>query len=44
MNAAGGLSVKGVKRKVELIGFDDRSEAATVVRTYEKLMRPTRST
>lgn len=38
VNAAGGLSVKGKKRKVELIGFDDRSEAETVVRTYEKLM------
>ena len=38
LNAAGGLSVKGKKRKVELIGFDDRSEAETVVRTYEKLM------
>jgi len=38
VNAAGGLNVKGVKRKVELIGFDDRSETETVVRTYEKLM------
>jgi len=38
VNAAGGLSVKGKKRKVELIGFDDRSEAETMVRTYEKLM------
>jgi len=38
VNAAGGLNVKGKKRKVELIGFDDRSEAETVVRTYEKLM------
>ena len=38
VNAAGGLSVKGKKRKVELVGFDDRSEAETVVRTYEKLM------
>jgi len=38
VNAAGGLSVKGVKRKVELMGFDDRSETETVVRTYEKLM------
>ena len=38
VNAAGGLNVKGKKRKVELVGFDDRSEAETVVRTYEKLM------
>jgi branched-chain amino acid transport system substrate-binding protein len=38
VNAAGGLSVKGKKRKVELVGYDDRSEAETMVRTYEKLM------
>jgi branched-chain amino acid transport system substrate-binding protein len=38
VNAAGGLNVKGVKRKIELLGFDDRSETETVVRTYEKLM------
>ena len=38
VNAAGGLSVKGQKRKVELIGYDDRSEIETAVRTYEKLM------
>jgi branched-chain amino acid transport system substrate-binding protein len=38
VNAAGGLDVKGQRRKVELIGFDDRSETETVVRTYEKLM------
>jgi len=38
VNAAGGLSVKGKKRKVELVAFDDRSEAETMVRTYEKLM------
>jgi branched-chain amino acid transport system substrate-binding protein len=38
VNAAGGLNVKGKKRKVELIGYDDRSETETVVRTYEKLM------
>jgi branched-chain amino acid transport system substrate-binding protein len=38
VNAGGGLSVKGKKRKVELIGYDDRSEAETMVRTYEKLM------
>jgi branched-chain amino acid transport system substrate-binding protein len=38
VNAAGGLNVKGTKRKVELIGYDDRSEVETAVRTYEKLM------
>ncbi|TAK44812.1 MAG: branched-chain amino acid ABC transporter substrate-binding protein [Betaproteobacteria bacterium] len=38
VNAAGGLNVKGKKRKVELIGLDDRSEAETMVRSYEKLM------
>jgi branched-chain amino acid transport system substrate-binding protein len=38
VNAAGGLNVKGKKRKIELIGFDDRSEPETMVRTYEKLM------
>src|SRR5262249_3702642 len=38
VNAAGGLSVQGKRRKVELIGYDDRSETQTTVRTYEKLM------
>ena len=37
-NAAGGLSVKGAKRPIELIGYDDRSETETCVRTFEKLM------
>ncbi|HEY0817480.1 MAG TPA: amino acid ABC transporter substrate-binding protein [Rhizobacter sp.] len=37
-NAAGGLSVKGSRRPIELISFDDRSEIETCVRTYEKLM------
>jgi branched-chain amino acid transport system substrate-binding protein len=37
-NAMGGLSVKGVKRPVELISYDDRSDIETCVRTYEKLM------
>ena len=37
-NAAGGLNVKGVKRQIELISSDDRSDIETVVRTYEKLM------
>jgi branched-chain amino acid transport system substrate-binding protein len=38
VNATGGLNVKGVKRKIELIGIDDRSDTETVVRSYEKLM------
>jgi branched-chain amino acid transport system substrate-binding protein len=38
LNAAGGLSVQGKRRKVELIGYDDRSETETTVRTFEKLM------
>ncbi len=37
-NAAGGLNVKGVKRPIELISSDDRSDVETCVRTYEKLM------
>ena len=37
-NAAGGLSVKGAKRPIELISSDDRSDIETCVRTYEKLM------
>ncbi|MGB7101709.1 MAG: amino acid ABC transporter substrate-binding protein [Xanthobacteraceae bacterium] len=37
-NAADGLNVKGQKRKVELIGYDDQSDVETSVRTYEKLM------
>jgi branched-chain amino acid transport system substrate-binding protein len=38
VNAAGGLNVGGKKRRIELIGYDDRSEVETMVRTYEKLM------
>ncbi len=39
VNAAGGVAVKGgAKRRVELIGYDDRSETETCVRTYQKLM------
>jgi len=37
-NAAGGLDIRGVKRRIELISSDDRSDVETVVRTYEKLM------
>lgn len=38
VNAAGGLSVKGSKRPVELVSSDDRSDIETCVRSYEKLM------
>ncbi len=38
LNAAGGLSVKGTKRPIELISSDDRSDVETCVRSYEKLM------
>ncbi|MFZ9511574.1 MAG: twin-arginine translocation signal domain-containing protein, partial [Burkholderiaceae bacterium] len=34
-NKAGGLDVKGVKRQIQLISSDDRSDVETVVRTYE---------
>jgi branched-chain amino acid transport system substrate-binding protein len=37
-NAAGGLSVKGTKRPIELVSSDDQSNIETCVRTYEKLM------
>lgn len=38
VNAAGGLDVRGTKRRIELIGSDDRSEVETCVRSFEKLM------
>lgn len=38
INATGGRTVKGQKRRIELIGYDDRSEVETAVRTLEKLM------
>lgn len=38
VNAAGGLNVQGKKRKIELVGVDDRSDMETIVRTYEKFM------
>src|SRR5690606_35341911 len=37
-NAAGGLDVKGARRPIELVSFDDRSDMETCIRTYEKLM------
>lgn len=38
VNSKGGLLVDGKRRKIELLGYDDRSDSETVVRTYEKLM------
>src|SRR4029450_8424478 len=38
VNAAGGLSVKGQKRKIELISSDDRSDVEDIVRPFAKLM------
>jgi len=38
VNAAGGLDVKGVRRPIELVSSDDRSDIETCVRSYEKLM------
>jgi branched-chain amino acid transport system substrate-binding protein len=38
VNAAGGLNVQGKRRKIELQGYDDRSDLETMRRTYEKLM------
>ncbi|MDT3678685.1 MAG: amino acid ABC transporter substrate-binding protein [Burkholderiaceae bacterium] len=37
-NAAGGLDVQGKRRRIELIGLDDRSEIETCIRSFEKLM------
>lgn len=37
-NAAGGLDVKGVRRRIELVSSDDRSDVETCVRSYQKLM------
>lgn len=38
VNSAGGLDVKGRKRRIELIGQDDRSEIETAVRSFERFM------
>ncbi len=37
-NSAGGLEVQGRRRRIELIGLDDRSEIETCIRSFEKLM------
>ncbi len=38
VNAQGGLNVNGVKRKVELVEYDDQSTPANAVKIYEKLI------
>ena len=38
LNAAGGLSVRGKRRRIELIGHDDHSDIDTSLRLYQKLM------
>jgi len=39
VNAAGGLDVKGTRRRIELIGSDDQSDIDVCTRSFEKLMR-----
>ena len=29
---------QGTKRKVELVGYDDRSDTETAIRTYQKMI------
>jgi branched-chain amino acid transport system substrate-binding protein len=38
LNAAGGLEVQGMRRRIELIGYDDRGEADLTTQHYLKLM------
>ncbi len=38
LNAAGGLSVRGKRQRIELIGHDDHSDIETSLRLYQKLM------
>lgn len=38
VNARGGLDVKGVKRPVEFVFYDDQSDTGKVVQIYEKLI------
>lgn len=38
VNAEGGLDVKGERRKVEFIVYDDQSDPSVAVRIYEKLI------
>jgi branched-chain amino acid transport system substrate-binding protein len=38
VNARGGLDVKGVKRPIELVWYDDQSDPGKTVQIYEKLI------
>jgi branched-chain amino acid transport system substrate-binding protein len=38
VNAAGGLDVKGVKRPIEFVWYDDQSDPGKTVQIYEKLI------
>lgn len=38
VNARGGLDVKGVKRPIEFVFYDDQSDTGKVVQIYEKLI------
>ena len=39
VNGRGGISIGGVKRKVELVKLDDRSDKTTVPKVYETLIK-----
>ena len=39
VNSRGGISIGGVKRKVELVKLDDRSDKTTVPKVYETLVK-----
>ena len=39
VNSRGGISIGGVKRKVELVKLDDRSDKTTVPKVYETLIK-----
>jgi branched-chain amino acid transport system substrate-binding protein len=38
VNAAGGLNIAGVKRRVQLVSYDDQSNPGKAATTYEKLI------
>ncbi|MDP3163568.1 MAG: amino acid ABC transporter substrate-binding protein [Reyranella sp.] len=39
VNSRGGISIGGVKRKVELVKLDDRSDKTTIPKVYETLIK-----
>lgn len=39
VNSRGGISIGGVKRKVELVKLDDRSDKTTIPKVYETLVK-----